>query len=124
MSLRRTKVFYIKKPAMRVFRSSQSIQRGHGIGGLFRGLLRVAKPFMKKTLLSAGEKALNMGANALHDIRENNSTAKQAMLNQLCAQKPINRRANKRKASSVNKKLKRKVAKKVNLEAVTIPTLQ
>ena len=120
MSLR-TKVFYIQ-PKMRVFRSSHSIQRGHGIGGLFRGLLRVAKPFVKKTLLNAGENALKIGAQTLNDMRENNRTPVDAIKNQLNrSQKTINRRAVKRKPVSSIKASKRKVARK--LETVDIPDL-
>ena len=121
MSLR-TKVFYIQ-PKMRVFRSSQSIQRGHGIGGLFRGLLRVAKPFVKKTLLNVGEKALTMGAQTLNDMRENNTTPMNAIKKQFNrSKKPINTRAKKRKSVSLSKPSKRKVARK--LESVINPHLQ
>lgn len=57
---------------MRVFRG-QALQRGHGIGGLFKGLMRVAMPLMKKGLLHVGKRALNAGAKVLEDVSQNKS---------------------------------------------------
>ena len=119
----RSKVFYLQ-PEMRVFRSSQSMQRGHGIGGLFRGLIHVAKPLVRKTLLNAGEKALNLGARTVRDIKVNNRTVANAIKNQLKApQKTINKRASKRKSTSSLNSSKRKVKRRrrqQRLETVTI----
>ena len=122
----RTKVFYVRNPSMRVFRSQQSMQRGYGIGGLFRGLIRTVKPLMKKGLLSAGRKALNVGANALSDMQDNNVTLKKALQKQIRStfvptKKTINRRDPKRKSSSSHTSQKRKVANK--LEQITVPNL-
>lgn len=114
----RTKVFHL--PNMRTFRSTKSLQRGYGIGGLFRGLIRAATPIVKKTLLSAGQKALHVGANVLKDVQENNVSAKDALLNQLMSSKTINRGV-KRKSNSSRKSSKSKVRRK--LETVTIPNL-
>ena len=105
---------------MRVFRSPQSLQRGYGIGGLFRGLIRAAAPIMKKTLLHAGKKALNMGADALDDMQQNKVSLKDAVLNQLSLPKLINRSTRKRKVVTQKKAPKRKVQK---LETVTIPNI-
>lgn len=116
----RTRVFYVRQPRMRVFRSPQSLQRGYGIGGLFRGLIRAAAPIVKKTLFKAGRKALSMGADALSDVQQNNVSIKDAVLNQITGPKPINRRTAKRKINSSKKK---RVSKKQKLTSVEIPGL-
>ena len=74
-------------------------QRGHGIGGLFRGLFRTIAPMLKtglkKGLTHVGRRALTAGANALADISENNTSIKDAFKKQakseLAALNPINR---------------------------------
>lgn len=108
----RTKVFYVRKN-MKVFRSQQSMQRGYGIGGLFRSLIRTATPMLKKGLISVGQKALSAGADALSDIQENNVSINKALKKQFQAaiSKPINRRARKRKSTTSVKPAKRKVVK-------------
>lgn len=99
---------------MHVFKTRSSLQRGYGIGGLFRGLIRTATPLLKKGLLAVGKKALTAGANALTDVQENDATFRNAIVNQVRAtlqQKPINSRGTKRKKISSKKAPKRKVAK-------------
>ena len=115
----RVKVYYVRQPNMRVFRSVRSLQRGHGIGGLFRGLMRAATPIVKSSLLKAGQKALNMGVDVLKDIQQNDASVKEVVLKKVLGSKPINRRGKKRKAISSKKSTKRKVV----LEKVTIPKL-
>ena len=76
---------------MKVFRSTQPIQRGYGIGGLFRGFLRVAAPIIKrgmakigkKGLVTAGKKALEVGINTVGDMMQNKKTFKSAFGNQI-----------------------------------------
>lgn len=78
-------------PVYRGFRQ----QRGHGIGGLFRGLFRTVAPMLKKGLTHIGKRALTAGANALTDISENNTSIKDAFKKQAKAEiralNPINR---------------------------------
>lgn len=95
------------------------MQRGHGLGGMFRGLLRTVTPHLKKGLAYAGKRALTAGANALSDVSEGTSI-KDALKNQARNEfanakneftnnlKSINR--TKRKGSSIGpKKKKRKL---------------
>ena len=97
---------------MRVFKSRSTLQRGYGIGGLFRGLIRSATPLLKKGLLSAGKKALLAGANVLSDVQENDVTLKKALGKQLNTfGNTINRSGTKRKNNSSTKQPRRKVAK-------------
>ena len=96
---------------------AQPLQRGYGFGGLFRGLLKSIAPMAKRGLLSAGKAALNAGARALEDIRDNNTSVKQALKRQAIetfkptttTTKPINRGVRKRKASTQPRQTKRKV---------------
>ncbi len=65
-------------------------QRGHGIGGLFRGLFRTVVP-MLKTVLKKGmvricKRALTAGASALANINENKRAKAE-----ISAPNPINR---------------------------------
>ena len=99
---------------------AQPLQRGYGFGGLFRGLLKSIAPMAKRGLLSAGKAALNAGARALGDIRDNNTSVKQALKRQAIetfkpstttttTTTPINRGVRKRKASTQPRQTKRKV---------------
>lgn len=109
---------------MRVFQAQNAIQRGYGIGGLFRGLIRSATPMLKKGLLNIGKRALTMGADALGDVSRNNVSLKTAFKNQaapllnLAAQKPISR-GSKRKSISLTGHSSRKVRKKTGRRAST-----
>lgn len=102
---------------MRVFRA-QPMQRGHGIGGLFKGLMRVAMPLLKKGLLFAGKRALTAGANVLQDVSENKSSLKEAAKNRaLEAINPlnlINSAPRKRKSNTSVTQRKRKVKRTAN----------
>ena len=60
---------------IRVFRAPP-LQRGYGIGGIFKGLFRTVSSFIKKGLLQVGKCALTMGANTLDDVSKNNTTFK------------------------------------------------
>ena len=77
---------------IRMFRAPP-LQRGYGIGGIFKGLFRTVSPFIKKGLLQVGKRALTMGANALDDVSKNNTSFKGAMKNQIISSLPkgINR---------------------------------
>lgn len=62
-----------------VFRGSFH-QKGYGLGStIFKNVL----PFLKKGLATVGKRALNVGVNALSDMAENNTSAKDAFKNQL-----------------------------------------
>ena len=62
-----------------VFRGSYH-QKGYGLGStIFKNVL----PFLKRGLAAVGKRALNVGANALNDIAENNTPVKDAFKNQL-----------------------------------------
>ena len=88
---------------MPVFRG-RALQRGYGFGGLFRGFLRSIAPIAKRGLLSVGKEALKAGARALEDVRDNDTSIKQALKKQAIETfhpaNVINRTANKRKSSS------------------------
>ena len=96
--------------------SAQPLQRGYGFGGLFRGFLKTIAPMAKRGLLSVGKAALNAGARALEDVRDNDTSVKQALKKQAIQTfhpaNVINRTANKRKASSQSTQSKRKVQRK------------
>ena len=95
------------------------LQRGYGFGGLFRGFLRSIAPIAKRGLLSVGKAALNAGARALEDVRDNNTSIKQALkketINTFHPVNVINRAAKKRKASSQSTKSKGKVQRVVGV---------
>ena len=90
---------------------AQPLQRGYGFGGLFRGFLRSIAPIAKRGLLSVGKEALKVGARALEDVRDNNTSIKQALKKQAIDTfhpvNVINRTANKRKATSRSQQPKR-----------------
>ena len=50
-----------------VFRGS-AIQKGYGLGGLFRGLLQTAAPVLKQGLISVGKSAMKAGVETLSDV--------------------------------------------------------
>ena len=90
---------------------AQPLQRGYGFGGLFRGFLRSIAPIAKRGLLSVGKEALKAGARALEDVRDNDTSIKQALKKQAIDTfhpvNVINRTANKRKATSRSQQSKR-----------------
>ena len=105
-----------------VFRAMQPMQRGYGLGGMFRSLLRTVTPHLKKGLAHVGQRALRAGANALADMSANNTPIKEALKKQvkseISALNPINRlkvlasEPRKRKAPQNRTHKKRKVARK------------
>ena len=96
--------------------SGQGLQQGRGFGSLFRGLMKTIAPIAKRGLLSVGKAALNAGARAMEDVRDNNTSVKQALKKQAVTtfhpQNVINRALKKRKATSQPQKPKRKVQRK------------
>ena len=44
-------------------------QRGHGLGGMFKGLLRLATPLLKKGAVELGKTSLRTGLSALGNKR-------------------------------------------------------
>ena len=96
---------------MPVFRA-RALQRGYGFGGLFRGFLRSIAPIAKRGLLSVGKEALRAGARALEDVRDNDTSIKQALKKQAIETfhpvNVINRTVNKRKPSSQSTQSKEK----------------
>ena len=85
----------------------------YGFGGLFRVFLKTIAPIAKRGLLSVGIAALNAGARALEDVRDNNRSVKTALKKQAIQTfqptNVINRTVNKRKGSSQSTQPKRKV---------------
>ncbi len=69
--------------------SRKSVATGHGLGGLFKGLFRIAAPIIKRTLVPIGKralkavskKALKAGARAVKDIVEDKVSVKDALKN-------------------------------------------
>ena len=100
----------------------QPMQRGYGLGGMFRSLFRTVTPHLKKCLAHVGRRALTAGANALADISANNTPIKEAFKKQvkreITALNPTNRlkvlasEPRKRKAPQNRTHRKRKVARK------------
>ncbi len=91
----------------------QRMQRGSGFGGIFKSLLKVAMPMVKKGLLHVGKTALTAGAKALQDVSENKSTEKQAFkthaLEAFHPKNYINMSGTKRKSNTPIKPSKKKV---------------
>ena len=98
-----------------VFRT-QPLQRGYGLGGWGRAFLKTIAPVAKRGLLSLGKAALNAGARALEDVRDNdtsvNKAVKKQAVNTFHPRNVINRSANKRKSSSQSTASKGKGASK------------
>ena len=94
----------------------QRLQRGSGFGGIFKSLLKVAMPMVKKGLLHVGKTALTAGAKTLQDVSENKATPKQALktraLEALHPRNLINMSGTKRKSNTSTKPSKRKVQRK------------
>ena len=73
---------------MAIYRG-RALQRGHGLGGLFKGLFRIAAPIIKRTLVpigkralkAVGKRALEAGAHAVKDIVEDKVSVKDALIN-------------------------------------------
>lgn len=61
----------------------QPLQHGYGLGGVFRGLLSKAVPFLKKSLTQVGKRALTAGARALDDVGKNDTHMKTAIKRQI-----------------------------------------
>jgi hypothetical protein len=86
------------------------VQRGRGLGGMFRGLLRTVAPHLKRGLAHVGKRAVMAGVNALNDMSENNTSFKDAMKkqvkNEVKALNPINMMKAKKRTSSSRRKRK------------------
>ena len=105
-----------------VFRAMQPMQRGYGLGGMFRSLFRTVTPHLKKGLAHIGRRALTTGANALADMGANNTPIKEALkkqvkreittLNTINRLKVLASEPRKRKAPQNRTLRKRKVARK------------
>jgi precorrin isomerase len=46
------------------------MQKGYGVGGLFKGLARSFAPVLKCNLIAAGKKALKTGVEVLSDVSQ------------------------------------------------------
>ena len=94
----------------------EPLQHGYGLGGVFRGLMRRALPILKRGLTRVGARALNVGARALTDVGDNNTSLKNAMKqqikNELNALKGINRVTASRKPISPPRARKRATSKR------------
>lgn len=47
-----------------------AMQRGYGLGGLFRGLVRAVTPHIKQGLKQVGQKALKTGLEVISDVSQ------------------------------------------------------
>ena len=109
---------------MAIYRG-RALQRGHGLGGLFKGLFRLAAPIIKRSIVpigkralkAVGKKALRAGASAVQDIVENKVSVKDALKNR--AAEVIDPRnytiytgTRKRKANRSNAALKKKARRR------------
>ncbi len=99
----RNRVEQIGYGHMPIFRA-QTLQRGYGLGGWGRAFLKTIAPVAKRGLLSLGKAALNAGARALEDVRDNDTSVKEALkkqaINTFHPANVINRAVKKRKLSS------------------------
>jgi hypothetical protein len=86
------------------------MQRGRGLGGMFRGLLRTVAPHLKRGLAHVGKRAVMAGVNAMNDMSENNTSLKDALKkqvrNEVKALNPINMMRAKKRAPSSRRKRK------------------
>ncbi len=108
----------------RVFRALQPIQRGYGLGGMFRSLFRTVTPHLKKGLAHVGRRALTAGANALADMSDNSTPLKEALKKQVKSEiatlNPINRLKRKATAPKKRKTLKRRKTLKKRKSGITL----
>ena len=105
---------------MKPFRGP-AMQKGYGLGGLFKGLARSFAPALKKGLISAGKKALKTGVAVLNDVAEGKNIkesvkqrAKQSLLDivpikSLQKPKQVSRKRTIRKKGSNRSNKKRKI---------------
>ena len=47
-----------------------AMQRGYGLGGMFRGLMRAVTPHLKQGLKQVGKRALQTGLQVMSDVSE------------------------------------------------------
>ena len=108
----------------------EPLQRGYGLGGIFRGLMKRALPI----LTSVGARALNVGARALTDVGNNNISVKNAVKRQLknelndlkginrvtASRKPITPPRARKRATSKQKRAKSKPKRKGGFEIITL----
>lgn len=107
---------------MSIYRGN-ALQRGHGLGGLFKGLFKLAAPIIrrtavrvgKKALKTVGKRALKAGANVLTDIADKKATPKEAIIKHakeiIIPPKGINTSRRKTKPNTLKKTAKSKVKK-------------
>ena len=117
---------------MSVYRG-RGVQRGHGLGGLFKGIFRVAVPIIRRTVLKAGKKALKTigkrtlkaGYGAIKDVAHDRENLRDALQKRALEivnppqRKTINR-APKRKRSIRRKKPLRGKAKSTKIDAPSL----
>lgn len=60
---------------LKVFRGP-AMQKGYGVGGLFKGLARSFAPVLKRGLVAAGKKALKTGVEVLNDVSQGKNIKK------------------------------------------------
>lgn len=89
------------------------MQRGYGLGGMFKGLFRAVAPKLKKGLVNVGKRTLKTGIETLTDIVSGKdlksslkNRANQNILEMIQANKPIKRKKQ-TKPFIPNKKAKR-----------------
>lgn len=93
--------------------SGAAFQKGHGVGGLFRGLFRMAIPLMKSVGASLGRRAVKAGVALAGDALRGRNM-KDAVKNRLgrTVLDEIGSRLGKRKATSKSRKPPAKKRKK------------
>ena len=113
---------------MAIYRGN-ALQRGHGLGGLFKSLFKLAAPIVRRTAVRAGKKALKTvgrralkaGANVLTDIADKKATPKEALIRRakqvVLPPKSINTSKRKTKSSTLEKTTKSEVQKRKHIIA-------
>ena len=118
---------------MSVYRG-RPVQQGHGLGGLFKGIFRIAVPIIRRTVLKAGKKALKTigkralkaGYGAIKDVAHDREKLRDALQKRALEignpppqQKTINRTP-KRKITNRRKKPPRGKAKSTKIDAPSL----
>ena len=94
-----------------------TMQKGYGLGGLFKGLARSFAPVLKKGLINVGKKALKTGVDVLSDVAEGKNLkqsvkqrTKQTFLNAINSSNS-NQRVSRKRAAVKKGSLKNKAKK-------------
>ena len=98
---------------MNVFRGPV-MQRGYGLGGFFKGMVRTFAPVLKRGLVNVGKKALETGVQVMNDVAEGKNfknSVKKRSKDKLLSSIFINKPSTSRKSVSRKQTVKRNASK-------------